>query len=332
MAGMFYSIEQTAQKLNISEEQVGKLVEERKLREFRDGSNVLFKVSEVEALASEMGPGETEQPVAQGQEELSSDLLEPQADEMHEELNLESLESETEQGLENELNLEPVEEQPEELQFESLDADQGQGEAISLEPEPEEEQNQESSLQFEAQDEKDKTGELSLADSSSESGEISVPPSESGEQELSLDDSLAFLGDDNLGQDLPAGDSLGLIEGTEEKKADEADKKTKPADDTELSFALEDSTEGGDDLTSGDTAITKEGISVLDESDGDFKLAEDTAAETRAMQEASSLEKIEEDVNLDTFGSGSGLLDLSLQADDTSLGGILDEIYTPGDG
>jgi len=40
------------------------------------------------------------------------------------------------------------------------------------------------------------------------------------------------------------------------------------------------------------------------------------------------LEKIEEDVNLDSFGSGSGLLDLSLQADDTSLGGILDEIYT----
>jgi hypothetical protein len=41
-----------------------------------------------------------------------------------------------------------------------------------------------------------------------------------------------------------------------------------------------------------------------------------------------SLEEIEDDVNLDSFGSGSGLLDLSLQADDTSLGGILDEIYT----
>jgi len=40
------------------------------------------------------------------------------------------------------------------------------------------------------------------------------------------------------------------------------------------------------------------------------------------------LEEIEDDVSLDSFGSGSGLLDLSLQADDTSLGGILDEIYT----
>jgi hypothetical protein len=43
------------------------------------------------------------------------------------------------------------------------------------------------------------------------------------------------------------------------------------------------------------------------------------------------LEEIEGDVNLDSFGSGSGLLDLSLQADDTSLGGILDEIYTAED-
>ena len=50
--------------------------------------------------------------------------------------------------------------------------------------------------------------------------------------------------------------------------------------------------------------------------------AKDTTAET-------PLQEIEEDVNLDSFGSGSGLLDLSLQADDTSLGGILDEIYAP---
>jgi len=38
--------------------------------------------------------------------------------------------------------------------------------------------------------------------------------------------------------------------------------------------------------------------------------------------------EIESDVNLDSFGSGSGLLDLSWHNDDTSLGGLLDEIYT----
>ena len=52
-------------------------------------------------------------------------------------------------------------------------------------------------------------------------------------------------------------------------------------------------------------------------------------SDTRSASSEASLEEIEGDVNLDSFGSGSGLLDLSLQADDTSLGGILDEIYTP---
>jgi len=58
------------------------------------------------------------------------------------------------------------------------------------------------------------------------------------------------------------------------------------------------------------------------------ELGESGLGETAAESAEASLEEIEEDVNLDTFGSGSGLLDLSLQADDTSLGGILDEIYT----
>lgn len=94
---------------------------------------------------------------------------------------------------------------------------------------------------------------------------------------------------------------------------------------------------GGDNLTDEDTMVASEGINVLDEADGDYHLAGDTMSETKAVSDETvqstangeaSLEKIEEDVNLDTFGSGSGLLDLSLQADDTSLGGILDEIYT----
>ena len=59
---------------------------------------------------------------------------------------------------------------------------------------------------------------------------------------------------------------------------------------------------------------------------------DDLLAETKGTAAEESLEEIEEDVNLDTFGSGSGLLDLSLQADDTSLGGILDEIYTSESG
>ena len=74
-----------------------------------------------------------------------------------------------------------------------------------------------------------------------------------------------------------------------------------------------------------------EGINVLGETDADYDVTDDSLAETvgpAGTSTEASLEEIEDDVNLDSFGSGSGLLDLSLQADDTSLGGILDEIYT----
>ena len=88
-------------------------------------------------------------------------------------------------------------------------------------------------------------------------------------------------------------------------------------------------------LTDADTQIVDEGIKVLGDttsvgkegSDETFKGLDETPA---AKGKETPLEEIEKDVSLDTFGSGSGLLDLSLQADDTSLGGILDEIYTPG--
>jgi len=101
--------------------------------------------------------------------------------------------------------------------------------------------------------------------------------------------------------------------------------KEPPAKGTELSELSEDDT------------IASEGINVLGETDKDYQMAEDTLGETKLEpaktaplpSDEASLEKIEQDVSLDTFGSGSGLLDLSLQADDTSLGGILDEIYTP---
>jgi excisionase family DNA binding protein len=88
-------------------------------------------------------------------------------------------------------------------------------------------------------------------------------------------------------------------------------------------------------LTDADTQIVEEGIKVLGDTDSAGKAGSDETFKGLGSGAGSpgkeaSLEEIEKDVSLDTFGSGSGLLDLSLQADDTSLGGILDEIYTPG--
>lgn len=176
MAGMFYSLQEAAQKLNKTEEEVKQIVREGKLREFRDGPNLLFKVDEVEALMSDTSIMGSKGPSAQPEEQ-----------------------------------------------------------EISLAPEPTE--------------------------------------------------------------PLP---SEGELPGTGAPPAGEE-------------------------------------TSIFEETKKDYQITEDTSGETKvgsseiAMDSSSkpSLEAIEEDVSLDTFGSGSGLLDLSLQADDTSLGGILDEIYTP---
>jgi len=90
-------------------------------------------------------------------------------------------------------------------------------------------------------------------------------------------------------------------------------------------------------LTDADTQIVEEGIKVLGDTDSLGKEGNEetfkglgSGSGSGSPGKEASLEEIEKDVSLDTFGSGSGLLDLSLQADDTSLGGILDEIYTPG--
>jgi hypothetical protein len=125
--------------------------------------------------------------------------------------------------------------------------------------------------------------------------------------------------------------------------------KAKPAEEAEEISLAPEPGEEGEPAGADTTATADKGVDVLGESDGDYKLADDTLGETKlvpdkgalgedTLSEAktgageASLEEIEGDVNLDTFGSGSGLLDLSLQADDTSLGGILDEIYTPEGG
>lgn len=79
------------------------------------------------------------------------------------------------------------------------------------------------------------------------------------------------------------------------------------------------------DLTKADTAVGTIGLNLLSGTEDAYKLSEDTKAETRVGQTEEE-EPLGGDANLESFGSGSGLLDLSLQADDTSLGAVLDDI------
>ena len=253
MAGMFYSLKEAAEKLNVTEVQVRELAKQGKLREFRDGSNLLFKVDEVETLMS--GAGDEEPKV------VSAPSKKPKRP------------KKTKKKAEPIAELKP---KPIELDEKPVELEQKPIELEEKLVEPEER--------------KEPLGVAEL--------EEAAPPQPAEEPVLPED--------------------LGSVEPEEISLVPETGI---PAAESEL--------------TDADTAVTGEGVSVLGETDRDYAVTDDTMAETAAAPSTTGttpeapLEEIEEDVNLDSFGSGSGLLDLSLQADDTSLGGILDEIYTP---
>jgi excisionase family DNA binding protein len=293
MAGMFYSLQEAAKKLGKSEDEVRKLAASNKLRLFRDGSNLLFKIDEVNALAAEALDGDLGldlEPAEPGTDIFASPDAADAKEPTEEDLLLDLGEDTPVAELEIEPAAEPTGEEPTaEMDAEALD--------LELEPSSEPILKEENSA-----DEADASSELGLA------------PEE---------DQLAAAASD---ADLLAG----LTE--DETAAPAAELPTEAAEEDEISLTSESSALGaGSDITDMDTALTGQGINVLGDSSAGDKTSGDSSAETAAPAgegTEASLEEIEDDVNLDSFGSGSGLLDLSLQADDTSLGGILDEIYT----
>jgi len=296
MAGMFYSLQEAAEKLNLTAEQLKELAQEGKLREFRDGPNLLFKIEEVEALIPEFKAAELEAPAL---EVTEPEIPAPEAEEEGA-LQLDLSEPEVEEGTEVELEA-PEPEAPE--------AEMPEPEVEISEPEEPEEDISE--LQALPEDE--------------------VPSLEALEAEMA--------GLEKPEAEEPEAEELMPEAPIAEAPEPEAPKPSESAADSdEILLAPETGAPlMSNDLTDADTALTGLGTSVLGETDQDYAITDDTMAETAIPTGAGGttpevpLEEIEEDVNLDTFGSGSGLLDLSLQADDTSLGGILDEIYTAED-
>jgi excisionase family DNA binding protein len=116
-------------------------------------------------------------------------------------------------------------------------------------------------------------------------------------------------------------------EGTDEIALEPADAEEAPtADDSEGSSAigLAPLEEGEEPPERKDTVISASGIGVFD--DDELEITADPMAETQITTGAG-----EDQVSLEGSGSGSGLLDLTREADDTSLGAeLLDEIY-PGE-
>jgi excisionase family DNA binding protein len=282
---MFYSLKEAAQRLGKTEDQVKLLAKEGKLREFRDGSNLLFKIEEVNALLAEG--------IDIGAEDL--ELQELPAEEATEAL------EDTAAGVLGE----SIEEDIFKLDEEAAPALEAVGQAeeasdldlILQEPQ---------AAEAEPKEQEEAVPEIEL-----EASEVSE---QAAEEDLFLAEELAQ----------PAGEEQEQPLGEEAEGSSE-----------EISLAQESGVLAeGSDITDMDTALTGEGVNVLGETDSDYNVTEDSMAETAGPAASAgtsaeaSLEEIEDDVNLDSFGSGSGLLDLSLQADDTSLGGILDEIYT----
>ena len=287
MAGMFYSLKEAAQKLGIGEDQVKQLAKDGKLREFRDGSNLLFKIEEINALVAEgidLGAGELELSA----EEPAAEALEDTAEALGD-------------SVEDDIFKLDEEAAP------AAEAAEG-SEASDLDLIPELEDSQAAETEPQAQEE---APEIEV--------EASATSESTAEEDLLLAEGL----------------SESAAEEPEQPIAEEAEGSTAAGSSEEISLAQESGVLAeGSDISDMDTALTGEGVNVLGETDTDYDVTDDSMAETAGpaaeagTSAEASLEEIEDDVNLDSFGSGSGLLDLSLQADDTSLGGILDEIYT----
>lgn len=256
MAGMFYSLEQTREKLGKNDAEIKALVREGKLREFRDGAKQLYKTEDVDALAS----------VPKGDTAVLDDSMQLAIDETGE---------------------------------------------ISLAPE-------ELSMLMGDGDEKDAKNE----------------------SKFKLDETGALMADEVLDQDDAKDGDFNLDIAAQDTKINQKSKSSSKSGSKASSKLPADLDEP---LSNADTNISISGdsINVLSGStENEFNISDDTLGETKLVQkpskalddksdDAMSVAKLDDDVNLDSFGggSGSGLLDLSLQADDTSLGAVLDDIY-----
>jgi len=143
--------------------------------------------------------------------------------------------------------------------------------------------------------------ELSFSDDAGDAEKATPAPAGSDAQPEPYDTGSQF----DL-ESLDADDSIGLAPG------DSADQ-----------ISLDD-TQAGKQDPKDDTVVTTHGVNVFD--DSEVTDAVDPMAQTQVTPE------FDDQISLDSGGSGSGLLDLSREADDTSLGAeLLEEIYPGGE-
>lgn len=110
--------------------------------------------------------------------------------------------------------------------------------------------------------------------------------------------------------------------------AQASSKRPTPLDTDAGGFALEtdgDTAAGASGIAGADTALGSESVRGTDE---DQLRLSDTQGPSSASVAGGSDEDV---LQLDGSGTGSGLLDITQEGDDTSLGSVLDEIYPSGE-
>ncbi|MBT3198374.1 MAG: helix-turn-helix domain-containing protein [Phycisphaerales bacterium] len=146
-----------------------------------------------------------------------------------------------------------------------------------------------------------------------------------GNKNMYKGDEVETLADDALGNADPMAqtviDDVEEIELTPaEGSLGDADPMARTVMDTPDAVTLSDADDLGPTGGKEDTVITAEGISIFDEEDLEIETA-DPMAKTQIAP------SLEDQIALDGVGSGSGLLDLTQESDDTSLGAeLLDHI------
>jgi hypothetical protein len=295
MAADYYSLAEVAEKLGKTEDQIKSLILEGKLREFRDGADILFNAQEVDSLAAghevDLAPGAEDLP------ELSKDDVELLPDDAGE------------------------------IDIDDISADEATASfagSLGISSDDEDSISIEDSVMIPESPASKPDESIGVADISDESIGVSdattTPDAVAGSS--SADDSLNFS--DSLKGEENEDDSFGDLDLASLSGSD-------------LSLGDLSALSGGDidlsELSGADTNIDPSGVKVLNKNDKDFKISDDSTSDTNFSDGTGgmmdSLGDLDADINLDSVGSGSGLLDLSLQADDTSLGAVLDDILPP---
>ncbi len=295
----FYSLSETAEKLGKSEDELKELVRDGKLREFRDRGQLFFKTDEVDRLVnggSEQDDGISLDDSSVGGIALSDDTA------TGEEAAATTDESTGEdEGLIALSDDTSTDEKPTpDMGDSAVGASSAGGSAI---------------------------GDSAVGDSAM--GDSAIGASHAGVSAKSPDEDSS-LGEYSLaedsGLDLGSPDLSGAGISAEDR-APEGDTGSSGGLDLggtdEFSIGDEEPGKLETEGDKGDTVISSQGISVFDEDE--IEIDVDPMAKTHVAP------SVEDQISLEGVGSGSGLLDLTRESDDTSLGAeLLDEIY-PGE-